>query len=70
MGTKNFFTKHAMPTQGMNMAARAFGSGSYAARSAGMRAEKDLGAAMAAGTHGLKNTVKDAASNAPGPKRT
>lgn len=70
MGTKNFFTKHAMPTQGMNMAARAFGAGSYAARNAGAAAQKDVAAAMAAGTHGLKGTSKDAASNAPGPKRT
>jgi hypothetical protein len=70
MGTKNFFVKHAMPTQGMNMEARAISSGGYAARAAGMQGNKDLGAAMAAGRHGLKATTKDAASNAPGPKRT
>lgn len=70
MGTPNFFKKHAMPSQGLNMEARAIGAGAYAARSAGSGAQKDLGAAMAAGQHGMKPTAKDAASNAPGPKRT
>jgi hypothetical protein len=70
MGTPNFFKKHAMPSQGLNMEARAMGASGYAARAAGTGAQKALATAMGATKSGLKATTKDAASNAPGPKRT
>ena len=53
----------------MNMEARALGGPAYNARSAGMAAQKDLGAAAGLGKTGLKPGLKTAASNAPGPKK-
>lgn len=54
----------------MNMQARAIGASGYAAQRAGTAAQKDVAGAMAIGKGGPKGTTKDAASNAPGPKRT
>lgn len=69
MGTSNFFKRHAMQSSGTNLQARAIGANSYAARSAGMGAQRDIAASMAAVKHGLKPVTKTAASNAPGPKK-
>lgn len=69
MGSQNFFKKHAMQASGLNMEARAIGSGAYASRAAGSAAAKDIGAAKGAYAAGLKPTTKDAASGAPGPKK-
>lgn len=72
MGTHNYFKQHmqhSMQPSGLNMQARAIGAGAYASRAAGGAASKDIAAAKAAAASGLKPTTKDAAANAPGPKK-
>ena len=70
MGT-HFFSgskpKNIAPSA-LNMAARSFAAPGYAAKGDAALAGKDLGAASAFQKGGSKGTVKDAASNAPGPK--
>lgn len=71
MGTHNFFKPgKSITPSGMNLEARAIGAGGFASRAAGAGAQKDIAAATALykGSR-LKPTAKDAASNAPGPKK-
>jgi len=71
MGTKNFFPKpKQFQSSGMNLEARAGGAGAYASRAAGTAAGKDIAASIAMyKAKGLGPTQKDAAANAPGPKK-
>jgi hypothetical protein len=70
MGTTNFFKKHAMPSSGLNLEARAIGANAYGARSSGTAAGKDIAAAQAIyKANKMKPTSKTAATAAPGPKK-
>jgi hypothetical protein len=53
---------------GQNLAARALGAGQYAARSAGMGAQKDIAAAQAINKAGAGKPMKRSAAYPPGPK--
>ena len=59
----------AVSGSNLNMEARAIGANSYSGQKAASRATKDIGAAQAAYKGGLKPTTKDAAADAPGPKK-
>lgn len=71
MGSKNFFkAKNSFQPSGLNLEARAGGAGAYAARAAAGGAQKDIAAASGLyRASKLLPTMKDAASNAPGPKK-
>jgi hypothetical protein len=73
MGTKNFFKPMMagrFQPSGLNLEARAGGAGAYASRAAGTSAQKDIAAAQSLYKNSkLGPTMKDAASNAPGPKK-
>lgn len=72
MGSNNFFKGHAMKpvSSSSNMQARAIGANTFAAGRSGSSAGKDIGAAQGIYKAGkLKAGTKDAASNAPGPKK-
>ena len=71
MGSHNFFkpAKSITPS-GMNLEARAIGTGGFASRAAGMGATKDIAAAQALYKAGrLKPNMRDAVYAAPGPKK-
>ncbi len=68
MGTKFFHSPKIAPG-GSNLFARSIGAPGYAAKAFGGAAGKDLGAASALTKGVLKPTMKDSASNAPGPKK-
>lgn len=68
MGSK-FFRPKTIQSSGQNLEARAFGAPMYAGRQAAGRAAKDIAGAQAAYKSGLKPTTKDAAADAPGPKK-
>ena len=59
----------AIGTGNLNSMARALSAPGYAARGDAALASKDLGAASGFQKKGLSGTIKDAASNAPGPKK-
>lgn len=71
MGTnKMFHAPKSFAVSGMNLEARAGGAGSYAGKAAGQGAAKDIAASIAMYRNSkLGATQKDAASNAPGPKK-
>jgi hypothetical protein len=73
MGTKNFFKPMMagrFQPSGLQQEGRAAGATGYAGRAAGTAAGKSLGAAMSLYKGAkLGPTQKDAASNAPGPKK-
>lgn len=68
MGT-HFFkpTEPRIGASNLNLQARALNAPSYAGSKAGMGQQKDVAAAAA--LKPLMGTQKDAASNAPGPKK-
>lgn len=68
MGSKFFQAGPAQPSS-TNLAARAFNAPSYAGVRAGARSQKDLAAAQAMYKSGFKSTMKDAAADAPGPRK-
>jgi len=69
MGSQFIKPPKIQPT-GLNFEARALSAPAYAGRIAGGKAEKDIAAAQAIYKAGsLKPTMKDAASDAPGPKK-
>jgi hypothetical protein len=71
MGSKFFRPSEGSAVSGsnLNMEARSFGSAASLGQKAGGRAQKDVAAAQAAYKGGLKPTTKDAAADAPGPKK-
>lgn len=72
MGTnKMFHTPKAFQVSGMNLEARAGSAGSYAGKMAGQGAAKDIASAVSMYRNSKlsSGTKKDAASNAPGPKK-
>jgi hypothetical protein len=68
MGSR-FMKSPTVNVGGGNLTARAIGASTYAARNYGMAGSKDLGAAMGLTKGVLRPTTKDAAADAPGPKR-
>lgn len=69
MGTKFFSTPlQKVGASNLNLMARADNAPSYAGKSAGMGAQKDLAAAASLNRAKLKPGSKTAASAAPGPK--
>lgn len=71
MGTDRFFKNAGggKPPNMMNLTARSIGAASYAGKAAGAGAAKDIAAAKALASNGMKPLTKTAASNAPGPKK-
>lgn len=71
MGSHFFKPSQASSVSGsnLNMEARAIGANTYGGQKAATRASKDIGAAQAAYKGGLKPLTKDAAADAPGPKK-
>lgn len=65
----HFFKPKGIQASGQNLEARAFSAPAYAGRQAAGRAAKDIAGAQAAYKGGLKPTTKDAAADAPGPKK-
>lgn len=71
MGSHFFKPSQSAAVSGsnLNMEARAIGASTYGGQKAASRASKDVAAAQAAYKNGLKPTTKDAAADAPGPKK-
>lgn len=59
----------AVSGSNLNMEARAIGASTYGGQKAASRASKDIAGAQAAYKGGLKPLTKDAAADAPGPKK-
>jgi hypothetical protein len=68
MGSKFFHSSKATPGAGLNQEARSISSIAFGGRSAGSRAQKDLGAAMAINKAGNLKPLDRSAAYPKGPK--